>query len=108
MAMPKKKKPISSNVKKGFETLEALEPKAAKEKIPGKKSASPNQNKGGRPSPIADRTGRFSLYLSQTTMDRFTMAFPQEQIKQRALGEKVDKSMVIETAILEWMERKGY
>ncbi len=107
MALPKQKKQIKDKVDKALDIVEAMslpQEKAAMEK--GTQGAP--KNKGGRPSAIPNRSVKMSLLLTQETHDRFSLAFPQEQLKRRKHGERVDKSSLIENVLKAWLDENEY
>jgi len=116
MALPKTKKKItdiSAAVQKAAgidEEKKAPSPvpktkPAARKKAPPK---APTPKKTGRPSPRSGNTERFTLLLSEETSERLTMAFATEQIRRKKKGEKVDKSLLIEEMIVEWLKKNSF
>ncbi len=108
MALPKKKKKIIPDI--GAAVKKAAGQEQAKEKTndkQAKKRKSAGVNKGGRPSPRSGNVARMTLLLSEDTAERLTIALATEQVKRRKAGDKVDKSLLIEEAVLAWLEGKG-
>lgn len=115
MALPKKRKPLAdkARIAKALEAAgvrsENKEP--AKEKVLKAEAApeKPVQRKRvGRPPLAENRTARISFYLSPETFDRFELAFLQEQLACAKRKEKIDKSLLLEKILDEWMEKKKY
>ena len=106
MGLPKKKKKIVPDIGAAVQKAAEQEQKKQREK-PAKKKAGGGVNKGGRPSPRSGNVARMTLLLSEDTSERLTIALATEQVKRRKAGEKVDKSLLIEEAILDWLENKG-
>lgn len=105
MALPKRKKSIKDKVDKALDIVEAMsEPQT---EVAGEKQTVP-KNKGGRPSAIPNRPVKMSLLLTQETHDRFSLAFPQEQLKRRQQGERIDKSSLIENVLKAWLDKNEY
>jgi hypothetical protein len=103
MALPKQKKQIKDKVDKALDIVEAMNrSQERRAPVPAK------NNKGGRPSAIPNRAVKMSLLLTQETHDRFSLAFPQEQLKRREHGERVDKSSLIEHALKAWLDENEY
>jgi len=108
MALPKTKKKIadiSAAVQKAASSPAPKTKPAARKKAPSK---APAPKKTGRPSPRSGNTERFTLLLSEETSERLTMAFATEQIKRKKKGEKVDKSLLIEEMIVEWLKKNKF
>ncbi len=97
MALPKKRNPIADQkrVEKAVE-------------IAREQTEKPRKKKLGRNPLAGDRSSKITFYLSPETAERFDIAFLQEQLRLKKSGQKVDKSLIIETALKEWMERNGY
>lgn len=106
MGLPKKKKKIVPDIGAAVQKAAEQEQKIQREK-PAKKKAGGVVNRGGRPSPRSGNVARMTLLLSEDTSERLTIALATEQVKRRKAGEKVDKSLLIEEAILDWLENKG-
>lgn len=104
MALPKQTKKIvpdvGAAVKRAAESADSAQPAANQpKKAPGK---------GGRPSPRSGKSVRQTLLLSEITAERLTMAYAGEQIKRRKAGKKLDKSLLIEEMIINWLDTNGY
>ena len=116
MALPKTKKKIadiSAAVQKaaGVEEKEKAPSPTPKAKPAARKKVTPKApapKKTGRPSPRSGNTERFTLLISEETSERLTMAFATEQIRRRKKGEKVDKSLLIEEMIVEWLQKNKF
>ena len=108
MALPKKKKKIIPDIGAAVQKAASQE-QAKPEHTTAQKKAPPaaGVNKGGRPSPRSGKVARMTLLLSEDTAERLTMALATEQVKRRKAGEKVDKSLLIEEAVLAWLEGRG-
>jgi len=107
MALPKKKKKIVTDIGAAVQRAagqEQTKPETASAK---KKTPAAGGKKGGRPSPRSGNVERMTLLLNEATAERLTMALATEQVKRRKKGEKVDKSLLIEEAIVAWLEEKG-
>ena len=62
----------------------------------------------GRPSPIPDRE-KTQVRLSAIVLDRLDMALLQEKKLARNSGDvKPDRSYLIEIAVKNWLDKKGY
>lgn len=108
MALPKKKKKIIPDIVVAVQKAAASQEQTkTKEKPAKKKTVTAGVNRGGRPSPRSGNVARMTLLLSEDTAERLTMALATEQVKRRKAGEKVDKSLLIEEAILAWLDDKG-
>lgn len=68
----------------------------------------PPSKKVGRPSPRNGNTERYTLLLNEETAERLDIAIVTEKIKRKKRGEKMDKSLLIENLILEWLEKNKY
>ena len=144
MAIPKKRRKLSTNTETESIVDQALKEAEKKSSTPVKKTSSiqaetineknqPNKktskspprkstkkisnplpptksvNVGGRPSPRDGKGVKSSFILTSATRDRFDIAVANEKIKRRANdGGKVDISLILEEALIEWMERYGY
>lgn len=76
--------------------------------IAKRKKSSEKSRQIGRPSPRTGNTIRQTLLLSEEVAKRFTLAFEAEQVKRRIIGEKIDKSSLIEEIIVMWLEINSY
>ncbi len=91
----KKGKPVKKRVNKKVEaTAEIPEPKVKK--------------KMGRPPLKENRTGRILGWVEPDIETRFNAASLVEQGKRLVKGEKSDKSLFVEEAIVEWLESRGH
>jgi len=107
MALPKKKKKIVPDIGAAVQKAAGQEQAKLEPTTIQKKAPAAGVNKGGRPSPRSGNVARMTLLLSEDTAERLTMALATEQVKRRKAGEKVDKSLLIEEAILAWLDEKG-
>jgi hypothetical protein len=102
MALPPRKKKIIPDIGEAVQKAAGI--------IPGQEEAHIKHGaivkKTGRPSPRSGKIVRQTLLLSEGTSEKLTMALAEEQIKRRKTGEKVDKSLLIEEAILAWLEKR--
>lgn len=104
MALPQKKKKISTNISEAVQKAAGVEsPPLTVVQITPTPAVS---KKTGRPSPRSGNIVRQTLLLSEETAERLTMALAAEQIKRRKTGEKVDKSFLIEEMILKWLDER--
>ncbi len=103
MALPKKKKKIIADIDAAVKKAAGAENnKSNSKKTKGRKGA------GGRPSPRSGNVERFTLLLSEKTAERLTLAFAAEQVKRKKNGEKIDRSLLIEEMIINWLDEKGF
>ena len=102
MALPQKRKKIPTNISEAVQKAAGM--------VPAQPAAPPPQasvgKKTGRPSPRSGNIVRQTLLLSEETAERLTMALAEEQVKRRKIGEKVDKSLLIEEMILKWLDER--
>ena len=105
MGLPRKKKKVVPDIGAAVLKAAGREPGKRQRQSPKKKKSI---NKGGRPSPRSGNVARMTLLLNEDTSERLTMALAAEQVKRRKEGEKVDKSFLIEEAILDWLRKNGF
>lgn len=112
MPLPRKKKPVVAQIEKAFKTMEAIGAPAPDKDHhrPQEKSAAKVQKlkTAGRPSAVPNRTARYHFVLSEETLNRLNIAFPQELIKRKKDGVLIDKSLLIEAALIDWLIKNGY
>ncbi len=63
------------------------------------------QKKGGRPTPYK-REARMTLVLTKKTFQKLNRIFPELQEDYREKGLTIDKSFVIEEALVQWMNTR--
>ncbi|PXF56202.1 MAG: hypothetical protein C4B58_14370 [Deltaproteobacteria bacterium] len=102
MALPKKRKKLVVDVNAAVQKAAKQDQTKSQTARKVKKAA----KKTGRPSPRSGNVVRQTLLLSEETAERLTIAFAAEQIKRRKVGEKVDKSLLIEEMIVKWLDKK--
>ena len=115
MGIPKKHKPLADKqkIRKAIEIADGNTHDKDKTAVIEKKEATPAKKSSkrlGRP-PIAadrDRSAKITFYASVETQTRFNLAFLQEQYKMAKEGKKIDKSLVLERAVEEWLASRGY
>lgn len=105
MGLPRKKKKVVSDIGTAVLKAAGREPGKSKDKPAPKRKGI---NKGGRPSPRSGNVTRMTLLLNEDTSERLTMALAAEQVKRRKAGTKVDKSFLIEEAILDWLRNHDF
>lgn len=111
MPLPNRKKPVAARIDKAFETMETIgAPKPDESpRLTEKSDVKIRKLKtAGRPSAAPNRTARYHFVLSEETLDRLNMAFPRELIKRKRDSVLIDKSLLIETALVDWLNRNGY
>ncbi len=111
MALPKKKKKIVTDIGAAVQKAagqEKTEPKSKPANKNNKMTPAVTAAKAGRPSPRSGKVERMTLLLNENTAERLTIAFATEQVRRRKLGDKVDKSLLIEEAIVKWLDDKGF
>jgi len=99
MSLPKVKKKLVTDIGAAVQRAAATEP----EKISSAKTSTV-----GRPTPRVGVTVRQTLLLREEVAGRLTMAFAREQVKRRKVGEKMDKSSLIEEMIVAWLDNNKY
>lgn len=62
--------------------------------------------KVGRKALVPNRTERITFYLKPKTSERLNIALFQEQLRQVGQKRSIDKSLLIENAIIEWLNKK--
>ncbi len=106
MAIPKKKKNIVKDIGA------AVQKAAGQDKTTSKSGSSAKKKqaavKTGRPSPRTGKVERMTLLLSEKTAERLTIAYATEQVQRKKKGDKLDKSLLIEEAIEQWLDDKGF
>ena len=102
MALPKKRKKLVVDVNAAVQKAASQDQTKSQTARKVKKAA----KKIGRPSPRSGNVVRQTLLLSEETAERLTIAFAAEQIKRRKVGERVDKSLLIEEMIVKWLDEK--
>ena len=108
MALPKKKKKIITDISAAVQKAAGQEQTEQKSKPVNKKTPAATAAKAGRPSPRSGKVERMTLLLNENTAERLTIACATEQVRRRKLGDKVDKSLRIEEAIVKWLDDKGF
>jgi len=106
MAIPKKtkSKPLSNKTDKVKQAVQmASKSNAQKEDLKIK----PVKKLGRRPL-AGVRSAKITFFMTQETKDRFDISFLQEQIKRHKVGEKIDKSLLIEEALKSFLNNNGY
>lgn len=103
MALPKKKpkKTLASQerIKKAIEAGSTPNHTPVEKKV---------FKKMGRPVPVRVRDKKISVYIQQETFNRLNIALPQEKIKRDKEKKVTDKSLIVEDALIEWLDKKGY
>ncbi len=109
MGIPSKKQNKTTSANRVKQAIQATETEEVKQ-VSGIEAVQVQTlpKKLGRPALKADRNAKITFYLSQETSNRFNLALPQEQIKRITKGEKVDKSLILEEALLEWLQENKY
>ena len=103
MGLPKKKKPIT-NLDKISRSL-----KQAGFNGPVETETKPEEKKRVGRKPLAgDRSSKITFYVSKETAERYDLAFMQEQLKQAQKGIKIDKSLLIENVLKDWLKKNKY
>lgn len=111
MSLPKRKKPVAAKLDKAFQTMEAIgapTPEQARGNAAGAKRGAGYSKSAGRPSAAPNRTARYHFVLSEETLNRLNIAYPQELIKKKREGVSTDKSLLIESALIGWLDKNGY
>lgn len=111
MAIPKKRKPLADKdrIAKAVEIAERATGKPDKSgSISQLAKDTSSQKKIGRPALAGERTARITFYLSEETLTRFELGFLQEKYKQAKKGKKIDKSLIIENILKEWLDTQNY
>ena len=114
MAIPKKQKPLihQNEITKAIKIAEKAAPKKLKpvntDPSPIKIDKKPVKKKPGRVSLAGNRSAKITFYLSPNTKKRFQIAFSKELVKCAEKDDKIDKSFIIERALLKWMEDNDY
>lgn len=111
MALPKKRKPLADKER----IAKALEDAGANASDKNQSVTEPKEKpdvvfkkRVGRPPLKEDRSARMSFYLAPETLERFDLAFMQEQYKQATKGKRIDKSLLLESIIKEWLVKNEY
>ena len=66
------------------------------------------KKKAGRKATIKEKRRSAFFYFTNKTLNRFTIATAQEIVKRKDKGERVDRSLLVEEALKEWLAKKGY
>jgi hypothetical protein len=66
------------------------------------------KKKIGRKPLAGKRSSKITFYVSEDTDKRLNLALFKEQIRLALKNAKTDKSLIIETALKEWMDKNGY
>ena len=85
----------------------------SEKKTPTMKIAPEQQTKQikriGRKPLFGNRSAKITFYLTQETSERFNIAYLKEQLKKTNNGQKrIDKSLILETALKFWLDQNGY
>ncbi|MBB5349575.1 hypothetical protein JWG42_14315 [Desulfoprunum benzoelyticum] len=112
MALPQKQKKIISNIGEAVQKAAGVDvpsptpdPQPSAE-TPIAAALPPSPNKGGRPTPRTGNVVRTNIILNEETAERLTLALAAEQVKRRRMGQKLDKSQLIEELILRWLDER--
>jgi len=67
-----------------------------------------NTGKVGRPPIMPNRQAKVYFYTTKEVKNRIDTAFLKEKIKQTEQGNKLDKSLFIENAIIDYLKKNNY
>lgn len=96
MALPKKKR---SKINSALDIVDELAQPTPINKF------SSGAKKVGRPRTVDEDRERITLFLTPETLFRVEQILIHRKHKNRKSGEKVDRSLIIEEAVKEWLEK---
>lgn len=110
MAIPKKsqKKSLGESLQRIEKAVQFAVTPADQSSEPPVKTKIISDKKLGRPPLAGDRSAKVTFFLSPQTKERFEDGYLQEKLKRRRQGEKIDKSLLIEEALKDFLEKYGY
>ncbi len=109
MGLPikKKTKNIDKKIDKALEMAGANENQTPTQTTKQSRGGE-SKKKPGKPPLAGERNARLACYLTDETASRFDLAYLSERLKRAKKQEKIDKSLLVEIVLKEWLDKNKY
>ena len=109
MGLPKiKQNKFQKRIRQAINTASESEKKTPNMQIAPEQQTKQIKKIGRKPL-VKNRSAKITFYLTQETSERFNIAYLKEQLKKTNNGQKrIDKSLILETALKFWLDQNGY